>query len=525
MADAMTDVVRSAPPEFLFCVLGPLHVRRAGLPVSLGGRQQRAVLARLLMEPKRAVSVEQLADALWGERTPAGAVTTIQTYVSHLRDVLEPSRPRGSPPRVLVTEQRGYRLDVATGSIDSEQFELAVASGRAMLEKGRHEAASVQLRDALALWRGEVLEDLAEYDFVRELAARLDTLRLAAIEDRIEADLALGRHQQLIGELDALVAAHPLRERLHGQRMLALYRCGQQAEALAAYVTVRDTLAGELGIDPNPALQSRYLTILRQDPELDWHPAAEPDPSPQEEAASSRAPASGAPRRRPRRPLLVALAAASAVVVLAAVGTVVIASDDSGSRSPVRLAANSVGRIGGTGALDRAVDVGQSPAGIAYGHAALWVANEGDRTVSRVDPRAGRVVQTVDVGAAPNAVAVTGDDVWVVNGGDGTVSRVSARTDRVVQTVKVGNLPSAIAGAAGGVWVANTADDTVQRIDPRMDRPDDRSTSAGDPQESPSPTAPSGSPTRGTPPSRGSTPPPAGSTAPSRSGQGRAASQ
>ena len=172
MADAMTDVVRSAPPEFLFCVLGPLHVRRAGLPVSLGGRQQRAVLARLLMEPKRAVSVEQLADALWGERTPAGAVTTIQTYVSHLRDVLEPSRPRGSPPRVLVTEQRGYRLDVATGSIDSEQFELAVASGRAMLEKGRHEAASVQLRDALALWRGEVLEDLAEYDFVRELAAR-----------------------------------------------------------------------------------------------------------------------------------------------------------------------------------------------------------------------------------------------------------------------------------------------------------------------------------------------------------------
>ena len=466
MANAMTEVVRSAPPEFLFGVLGPLHVRRAGLPVSLGGRQQRAVLARLLVEPKRAVSVEQLADALWGERTPAGAVTTIQTYVSHLRDVLEPSRPRGSPPRVLVTEQRGYRLDVATGSIDSEQFELAVASGRAMLEKGRHEAASVQLRDALALWRGEVLDDLAEYDFVREFAAHLDALRLSAIEDRIEADLALGRHQQLVGELDELVAVHPLRERLHGQRMLALYRCGQQAEALAAYVTVRDTLAGELGIDPNAALQSRYLTILRQDPELDWHPAAEPDPSPPE-GADSRAPAPGAPRRRLRRPLLVALAAASAVVVLAAVGAVVIASDDSGSRSPVRLAANSVGRIGGTGALDRAVRVGQSPAGIAYGHAALWVTNEGDRTVSRVDPRAGRVVQAVDVGAAPNAVAVTGDDVWVVNGGDGTVSRVNARTNRVVQTIKVGNLPSAIAGAAGGVWVANTADDTVQRIDPR----------------------------------------------------------
>src|SRR6478735_6652925 len=176
MADAMTDVVRSAPPEFLFCVLGPLHVRRAGLPVSLGGRPQRAVLARLLMEPNRAISVEQIADALWGERTPAGAVTTIQTYVSHLRDVLEPSRPRGSPPRVLVTEQRGYRLDVATDSIDSLQFELAAAAGRAMLDQGCHEAASVRLRDALALWRGEVLDDLAEYDFVRELAAHLDTL-------------------------------------------------------------------------------------------------------------------------------------------------------------------------------------------------------------------------------------------------------------------------------------------------------------------------------------------------------------
>src|SRR3954454_10167945 len=461
--------IRPETPRCEFGLLGPLRVLRSGAPVVLGGRQQRAVLARLLVEPDGMVPAERLADDLWGQHVPVGAVTTIQTYVSHLREALEPGRERGAPAGLLVTERGGYRLQVDASVVDARVFEAAVDSGRTKLSAGRYDAAARELTDALALWRGEVLQDLIDYEFAREVRGHLEAARLSATELKVDAELALGRHHQVAMELDRLLHAHPMRERLHWQQMIALYRCGRQAEALDVYQQLRTTLAEELGIDPNPEVQSLYLAILHQDPRLDLQPIAaaarrEVPPVDLAAAPGKRGFPRGAGDHRRLRRRTAMLAAAGLVAVTATSS----ASHTAGARvAPVVLSANTVDEVDGSGTATGAVPVGQSPSGLALAHGSLWVTDEGDRSVSRVDPDRGRVLQTVDVGAAPNAVAASGDDVWVVNGGDGTVSRVSTRTNRVVQTVRVGNLPSAIGAGRSGVWVANTGDDTVQRIDPR----------------------------------------------------------
>src|SRR6516165_10681241 len=253
-----------------FGILGPLEVSRAGRAVSLGGPRQRAVLALLLLEANRVVSMDRLAEDLWGGDPPEGWATTLQTYVFHLRQALEPDRSRGAASGVLVTRDRGYLLRVDREHLDGALFQDGFAAGRAALEAGRYAEAAETLRKALDLWRSPVLADLADYAFTRPEAARLEELRLAALEARIDADLALGRHDALTAELDRLVAEHPLRERLHGQLMLALYRCGRQAEALAAYRRVRDLLAEELGIDPGEPLRRLHASVLAQDPALDW---------------------------------------------------------------------------------------------------------------------------------------------------------------------------------------------------------------------------------------------------------------
>jgi len=476
------------PQHCSFELLGPLRVLRHGEPIRLGGRQQRAVLARLIVERNATVSIDRLVHALWGERPRDGAVTTVQTYVSHLREALEPDRPRGSTSQLLVTEAHGYRLRVEESDVDAGEFERRVAAGRRAMGDHRPADGSAELAAALALWRGEVLADLSDFEFVRETATRFEGMRLTALENRVDADLALGLCQEVAEELDHLTRLHPLREGLHGQRMLALYRCGRQAEALRAYEYLRDRLAGDLGIDPNPEVQRLHLAILRQDPGLvvrepsttlslsasDGAGPAGPGDRSVSDDRSEVAPQVGAGASPPRR----ARSTRHAVAVVTVVGLLlgaVVSSSGPPRRHPLSsmlaLAANSVGRLDASDVLDAAVAVGQSPAGLAYGAKSLWVANEGAGTVSRLDPRDGRVQQTVDVGAAPNAVAITGDDVWVVNGADGTVSRVNALINRVVQTIDVGNQPSAIGAGAGGVWVANTADDTVQRIDPRSGVP------------------------------------------------------
>ena len=248
------------------------------------------MLALLVLEANRVVSMDRLAEDVWGGDPPEGWVTTLQTYVFHLRRALEPGRARGAPGGVLVTRNHGYLLFVNREHLDAALFQDGFTAGRAALEAGRYTEAAETLREALALWRSPVLADLADYAFIRPEAARLEELRLAALEARIDADLALGRHDALTAELEHLAGEHPLREQLHGQLMLALYRCGRQAEALAAYRRARDLLADQLGIDPGEPLQHLHGSILAHDPALDWsddretmaeaHPAGSRLPSP-----------------------------------------------------------------------------------------------------------------------------------------------------------------------------------------------------------------------------------------------------
>jgi DNA-binding SARP family transcriptional activator len=186
-----------------FRVLGPLQVSRDGGPLSLGGAQQRAVLAFLVTERDRAVSVDEIADALWGERPPAGYAATIQTYVFHLREVLEPERAKGDPPGVLVTEPGGYRLKIDPEAVDAADFERLIESGESFVARGLPAEGTADLRRALSLWRGSVLADLAGYEFVGRLRRRLDEVRLRAIESRIDAGARAprvdDRRAQLVG--------------------------------------------------------------------------------------------------------------------------------------------------------------------------------------------------------------------------------------------------------------------------------------------------------------------------------------
>src|SRR5689334_10930942 len=296
-----TTVGEAEPAQFR--ILGPLEVRRSGCAVPLGGPRQRAVLALLLLEANRVVSVDRLAEDIWDGHPPPGSATTLHSYVFRLRQALEPDRPRGVAGEILVTQDRGYLLRVNREHLDAAIFEEWGTAGRAALDAGRYAEAAQTLRQALGLWRGPVLADLADYAFARPEAARLEELRLAAVEDRIDADLALGRHQALTGELERLAGEYPLRERLHGQLMLALYRCGRQAEALAAYRRVRNLLAGELGIDPGEPLQRLHGSVLAHDPALDWS-GGRPAPAERHRAGPGTPAASPPPGRPPRRPFV-----------------------------------------------------------------------------------------------------------------------------------------------------------------------------------------------------------------------------
>jgi YVTN family beta-propeller protein len=441
------------------------------------------VLAVLLGQANTVVSVDRLADALWGERVPKGSVTTIRTYIGHLRDVLEADRTDAASSRVLLTEPGGYRLRVEGAAVDAVVFERRAQRGRTRLDDGHFAQASAELSEALGMWRGPVLADLADYDFAQAAAVRLDELRLVATEDRIEADLALGRHRGLASELDRLVTTYPLRERVHGQRMLALYRCGRQADALEGYRRLRGSLADQLGIDPGRSLQTLYRAILNQDRSLDWRPRVTPGHAtasePRATGTLDRSAATSMTRVcvKGRRRAFAAVVAAG----LAIAGGYLVLVPHSHPRGLSALPANSVGRIDDHGTLRAAVAAGQSPSALAFGAGSLWAANSGDDTVSRIEPTSGRVEETIVVGESPTAITVTGDDVWVANGGAGTVSRINALSKTVVATVKVGNLPSAIGSGPSGVWVANAGDDTVQRIDPASGQPGDPVSVGGEP--------------------------------------------
>ena len=244
-------------------LLGPLEVEHRGDAVPTGGQRKRALLARLLLEANRTVSVDALVGALWGEQVPPTAVKMVHVYVSQLRKVL--------PAGALQTRPPGYRMEVAPEAVDVLRFERLRKEGRAALAGGDPVTAAERLAAACALWRGPALDEFSE-PFAASAAAHLEELRLIAVEDRVEAELALGRHRDVAGELQALVAQHPLRERPRRQLMLALYRQGRHAEALAAFQELQAALREELGIDPSAGLAELQFRILNQDPALDHAP-------------------------------------------------------------------------------------------------------------------------------------------------------------------------------------------------------------------------------------------------------------
>src|SRR5262245_10223646 len=229
-----------------FGILGPLQIHDGDLELRLTGGKQRAVLAILLLHAGEVVSSDRLIDDLWGDEPPESGVTALQVRVSQLRKALGPSAEQ------LETRAPGYLLRVGPDELDLQRFERLVDQA----ERAEPEIASGLLRDALALWRGPALADFAYEPFAQAAIGRLEELRLSALERRIEADLALGRAAALVGEIEALVAEHPLRERFRAQLMLALYRSGRQAEALGAYQATRQALVDGLGIGPTPAMQA-----------------------------------------------------------------------------------------------------------------------------------------------------------------------------------------------------------------------------------------------------------------------------
>jgi YVTN family beta-propeller protein len=473
-----------------FSVLGPLEVRADGRIIPLGGAKQRALLATLLLHANEVVSRDRLIDGLWGEELPATAAHIIETYVSRLRRILREAGVHNA----LIMRPPGYMLRIDPDELDLNRLENLMREGRRALADGNPEAAAEHLRQALALFRGPPLDDVAFFPFAQAELGRLVEMRLAALEDRIDADLAVGKSAALVAELEALVKAYPLRERLYGQLMLACYRAGRQADGLDAYHRARHYLAEELGVEPGRALRQLEHAILVQDPSLE---PVLPKPEPVVEQPSSRVdPVVGAgtvlpsalarhgAKRRPvphaglpeppplairRRGLasrwrsMVLLVAALLVVLLAAGFTVTL----HGRSSLLETVQGDAMRVidPDTGAIVDTVPLGESAGRIAAGARSVWVTNFDDRTVSRME--SGRVRQVIPVGGGPCGIAVGSGAVWVANALDGTVARIDLGTGRVVETIPVGNGPSGVAYGEGAVWVANTGDHTVVGIDPR----------------------------------------------------------
>ena len=467
-------------------ILGPLEAWRGPERLILGGRRQRSVLVCLLLDPDQDVSAARIVEAVWGDHPPSGVLTTLQGYVFHLRQALEPPRAKGASPSLIVTVPGGYRLQTASVAIDAVRFEHLVAEGRSLLAENPGAAAGL-LGDALGLWRGDALTDVVSLNgFAAQVATRLAERHAVASELWVEAELALGR-PAAIETLDALVARYPLREHLAALRMLALYRAGRQADALAAYHRLRCTLDDELGIRPSAEVEALHQQVLRQDPCLDPTtertavPAASaagagPDPAYDPEKVDAPS-ANAASRAGPRRGFLRGTkrrwwAAATAVALVAvAVLTGWVLFIRPADVTP--LLANSVGPIDSRGSLGAHALLGSAPSAMVYASGAIWAAEGDSDAVVRIDPDERRVTQTVrDVGRNPQALAALGEDLWVVAFREKVVTRVDMTTAQAGRKIQVGTDPVSVAAGPGGFWVANSGDNTVVRIDPATEQTD-----------------------------------------------------
>jgi DNA-binding SARP family transcriptional activator/ABC-type branched-subunit amino acid transport system substrate-binding protein len=435
-----------------FRILGPLEVVEGDRQLALGGPKQRAVLAILLLHRGEVVSIDRLIDELWEERPPATAAKTVQVYVSNLRKAL------GDGP--LVTHGHGYLLRTSAGQLDLERFDALVGEARRALRDGRPQDGSDRFREALALWRGRALEDFAYERFAQTARAELQDQRVAALEDRIEADLALGEHAALVSELEALLREHPLRERLHLQLMLALYRSGRQADALAHYQSARRMLVDQLGIEPGPALRDLERSILAQDPALEVPPSR-----------------GLLGRTASRRRASVILVAGAGLLLVAAVSAALLSGGD--GTSTLALQANALGLVDpATGHLRASVPLGGTPARVHTAGRQVWVTSDDARTVVMVDTRAPAIARVVRIGQFPSDFAVGEGAVWVVNRVRGRLVKISPdygtvlRTSRIRSAATLSTLddrfdvdPWSVAAGAGGVWITDGSS-LLRRADP-----------------------------------------------------------
>ena len=446
-------------------ILGPLAVRDdAGREVRLPAGRERALFALLLVNRGEVVSVDRILDVLWGERPPETAPKAVQGYVSHLRRALGGGAERAAGDGPLLTRAPGYALRADAVSLDAARFEELAGDGRRALEHGSAAEAAGLLEEALALWRGPALADFTFDDFAQDEIRRLEELRLAATEDRVEALLRLGRHRELAGELDALVAAHPLRERLRGQAMLARYRSGRQADALALYQDGRRLLASELGLEPGPELQRLQRAILDHDPVLEGPPAQPPPARSPERPPSARA--------RPSRRRLLLGGVLLAAIVAAVVLVTTLAVGGGGGEGPGAgevLVPSLVALDPATNRVVASIPVGSRPLSVTYGEGSVWVGDGRDGTVSRIDPATRSVVKTIGIGAPAVDLATGVGAVWAATGGFGEVVRIDAGLEAAVERIPLagGDLAvprvAAVGAGDGRVWAG--AFEGLARID------------------------------------------------------------
>ena len=455
----------------VFRVLGPLEVWFNGAPVKVGGARQRALLAMLLLNANRVVSREQLIDDLLNDARPETADHTLRLQISRLRSVVD--QPGAPEPR-LVRQPPGYRLRVDCGELDLDVFEELLAQAHLATDSGDHDLASRTLREAEALWRGRPLADLESKRFAQIEIERLAEMRLVATEDRIDADLALGRHRRLVPELERMVAEHPLRERVRGQAMLALYRSGRQAHALAAYRDGRAHLVDQLGVEPGPALKGLERAILRQDAALELPESVSPRPSGETAASDGQvvvvpsvlAPASGR-RGRVRRWATVAVAVATVALVAFLVAATIGPEGERRLQLERSLAGDGVALVSpADGAIRATVALRAAPSDMVAGFGSLWVTEAPAGDVVRIDPSAHRILATIPLGAGPSRIAVGGGSVWVLDPVSRTVSAIDPATDTVAQTITMAGGASDVAFDAGSLWVLDRRDGTVSRLDP-----------------------------------------------------------
>ena len=426
--------MRAKVSRLEFRILGPLEIVDAGVPLELPAGQRRSLLIDLLLHADESVSVDQLVDDLWEGDAPATADKIVQLHISHLRRQLGSER--------IERTATGYLFRLRPDELDARVAER-LAADAAVAEPTAQVDIVLQ---ALALWRGRPLADAQYQGFAQNEAGRLEELRLSLQERLFEARLELGEHREIVADLEALVAEHPLREHLRALLMLALYRSGRQADALATYRHGRLRLHDELGLEPSSELQQLERRILEQD--------------------STLLPERRSPVRRTRKRWVVAVAGVVGALLVSGAAWALLRQ----TATPVRAVANSAIEVDAdTGHFSRSLQVGLTPRALALHGDVLWAVNFGGRTVTRLDLATGRSA-TGGIPAAPTGIVVTNNAVWVASSFSPQLFRLDPSSAQVVGTVSLPTPADALAASGSTVWVVNQQAGTLVRVNTQTEQ-------------------------------------------------------